>query len=385
MRLCLVSSSFYPASFYGGPISSNWDMSNFLSKENVDVYVSSTNANGKTKLDVTTNQFIKKKNNLFVKYYNEQIINYFSFSFIFGIWSDIRKSDIIYIQYLYHYTVFFSLIFSIIQSKKIVLCPRGSLSEYTLSYKNRLIKKLWITILIKPFNRLINWQATSYLEKEDILRKFSKAKVSIIPDGIDFSSFQLKSNINIRELIFKYTGKKYDNVSQLFFSMGRLHSIKSFDILIKSFSMYVKNENNSKMIIAGPDDGQEKKLQYLIKKLNLYDSVFLIGQVNLNQKRELLINSTVFCLCSQYESFGIVIAESLACGTPVIVSNKTPWKDIENHNCGIFVNNNINDFFNALKDFKIESFSEENCKNYARLNFDWKIIIKQFIELIEMR
>ena len=120
MRICLVSSSFYPATFYGGPISATWDLSRKLASKGVDIYVSTTNANGSNKLDVEHNMFLKKQDNFFVKYYNEQISNKISFAFIFGIWNDIKKSDVVYIQYLFHYTVIFALLFSVLQNKKII-------------------------------------------------------------------------------------------------------------------------------------------------------------------------------------------------------------------------------------------------------------------------
>ena len=75
MRVCLVSSSFYPAISYGGPISATWDLSKKLARKGIEVYVSTTNANMKSKLSVNTSAFIKKNKNLFVRYYDEQIIN----------------------------------------------------------------------------------------------------------------------------------------------------------------------------------------------------------------------------------------------------------------------------------------------------------------------
>ena len=86
MRLCLISSSFYPATNYGGPISSTWNLSKRIAAKNLKVFVSTTNANGRDKLDVETNKFIFISDNFFIKYYNEQIINKLSLNFIFGIW-----------------------------------------------------------------------------------------------------------------------------------------------------------------------------------------------------------------------------------------------------------------------------------------------------------
>ena len=67
MRICLVSSSFYPATFYGGPISATWDLSKKITNQNIEVFVSTTNANGNKKLNVLKNKFIKQYQNLFVK------------------------------------------------------------------------------------------------------------------------------------------------------------------------------------------------------------------------------------------------------------------------------------------------------------------------------
>ena len=110
MRICLVSSSFYPAIFYGGPIFATWDLSQKIGEKGLEVYVSTTNANGNEKLkNVNTKKHTQIAENVFIRYYNEQLINVFSFSFMCNIYSDIKKSDVVYIQYLFHYTVIFSL------------------------------------------------------------------------------------------------------------------------------------------------------------------------------------------------------------------------------------------------------------------------------------
>ena len=64
----------------------------------------------------------------------------------------------------------------------------------------------------------------------------------------------------------------------------------------------------------------------------------------MKRKKYSLSNCDYFVLASEFESFGIVIAEALACGRPCLVSNKTPWKHIEKNNCGIFVDNEKESF-----------------------------------------
>ena len=382
MRVCLVSSSFYPAMSYGGPISATWDLSKELARKGINVYVSTTNANGTSKLDVNTSAFIKKDENLFVRYYNEQIINKFSLAFIVGVWSDIKKSDVVYIQYLFHYTVFISVLFSFLLRKKVVICPRGSLSAWGLNYKHKWIKKVWLDIFIRPFTTNVTWQACSYLEVEDIKNVFKSSEVVEINDGIDFDSFQDVEEMSKLELVNKFTNQNFKIVSDVFFSMGRLHEIKGFDVIIEAFYLFVKDNPNAKLLIAGGDDGYETFLRQKIEKLNLLDSIFLIGAVNHENKCKLLSNCSAFALASKFESFGIVIAEALASGVPVILSNKTPWKDIEKNKCGIFTENNKNSFYNSFCNIKEKNYNSEVIKAFVKSNFDWNIIINRFIKTI---
>ena len=383
MRICLVSLSFYPATFYGGPISATWDLSKKLGEKGIEVYVSTTNANGSKKLDVECNKYLKKEENVFVKYYNEQITNKFSLSFLFGIWSDIKKSDIVYIQYLFHYTVLFSLLFSVFQKKKIIVCPRGSFSVFTLNNKLPFIKLLWLNFFIKPMVNNIVWQASSYLEQRDILNKFPNADVEIINDGIDYDSFQNSISVYRNELLNKFTGITCNDVSNIFFSMGRLHKIKGFDVLIDAFNLFLEKDKHAKLIIAGGDDGVGEQLKNQIEKLNLSSSVFLIGAVNFENKKLLFNNCDFFALASEFESFGIVIAEALSCGKPVVVSNKTPWKDIQINNCGILANNEKNSFNDAFSKIINEKYDSSLIKNYVKKNYDWVVIVDKFINLIK--
>ena len=383
MRICLVTSSFYPATFYGGPISATWDLSQELAKKDVEMYISTTNANGNSRLKVNTNRFIKQKEKLFVKYYHEQFINRFSLAFIFGIWNDIRKADVVYIQYLFHYTVLFSLLFSRIQTKEIIICPRGSLGEWGLRYKKKYFKKAWLFLFVNPFIKSVIFQASSYIEKDDILINFSKAKVEIINDGVDFLSFQEFNKYEKNALLEKYTNTKCEAISNIFFSIGRLHAIKAFGVLIDAFSLFIKEDTNAKLIIAGGDDGVGEKLKQQIIDLKLQDSVFLIGAIDFEDKKTLFNNCDYFTLASEFESFGIVVAEALACGKPIVLSNKTPWKDLEKNKCGILVDNEKNSFSNAFSKVINEKYDSKAIKNYIQSNYDWSIITDCFLANIK--
>ena len=204
----------------------------------------------------------------------------------------------------------------------------------------------------------------------------------IISDGIDFNSFQNSERVDTETLVKKYTNLQFKNVSDVIFSMGRLHEIKKFDVLIDAFSLYLPENKDAKLLIAGADDGVKDKLLDQIDKLGLNESVFLIGLVDFNQKKDLLSNSSVFALSSDFESFGIVVAEALACGLPIVVSDKTAWKDINKNNCGIFAENRKEDFFKALNQIKKKDFTASNSKKFVKENYDWDIVSEKFLNLI---
>jgi glycosyltransferase involved in cell wall biosynthesis len=275
------------------------------------------------------------------------------------------------------------LLFSVIQHKKIIICPRGSFSEFTLSNKLTFIKNLWLALFIKPFANQIVWQASSCLEESDIKKKFPDSTVEIINDGVDFQSFQVYQEIPKIELINRYSNSSLTKVSDLFFSMGRLHKIKGFDMLIDAFYLFLKEDKDAKLIIAGGDDGMQEQLNNQIKKLNIENSVFLIGAIGFDEKKMLLNNCDYFTLASEFESFGIVVAEALSCGLPVVVSNKTPWRDIEINNCGIFAQNEKGSFCQAFQKVQKIKYNKERIKKYVKENYDWEIIVEKFINCIK--
>ena len=75
----------------------------------------------------------------------------------------------------------------------------------------------------------------------------------------------------------------------------------------------------------------------MIKELGLEDSVVITGEVAGEEKDCLLANADVFVLPSYSENFGIVVAEAMAWGRPVIASTGTPWKEIANVGAGWWV------------------------------------------------
>ena len=167
--------------------------------------------------------------------------------------------------------------------------------------------------------------------------------------------------------------------------MGRIHKKKGFDILIRAIKILNNKYSNSFLFIAGEDYGEKEKLLNLIKELNLKDYVFFIGHIGGNQKSEFLKNADVFALSSHDENFGLVYAEALASGVPIVASKNTPWKEVEEFNIGKWVENNEVSFANAIEEILKINYTDmqERCKSFINNNYSWSSIANKILDKFE--
>jgi glycosyltransferase involved in cell wall biosynthesis len=159
---------------------------------------------------------------------------------------------------------------------------------------------------------------------------------------------------------------------------------KGFDILIDSFSQLDNKFSNSVLLIAGDDETEKVNIEEQIKNLKLENKVFLIGSVSGQDKIDFLENADLFVLPSHNENFGNVYVESLATGTPIVASTNTPWEEVEEYNCGKWVENTIKDTTNAIE-YMLENNNNqirENSKKLA-LKYEWKNVAIQFKKTFE--
>ena len=386
MKISTVVPSYFPAIVYGGPIFSIHSLNTELSKLDTEVYVSTSNANGDERLNVVTNKFINFGENYFVKYYNDNIIGRFSLSFIFGVWKDIQLCDLVRVEDIFSSYIPPALLYAKILNKPIVISPRGVLSKWSLEHKNKILKKIWLTFLIKPFIRFSWWHATCEAEAKDIIELYPEAKIKIIPNGINIHEFLISNKLSRLEYLKKFTKKSHSH-KHVITSMGRIHEKKGFDILITSFNNLVLDGFIGVLLIAGKDDGHQALLEKKVTEYKLEDKVFFVGELFGDDKVEFLSGSDLFALPSHNENFGNVYLESLACGVPIVASTETPWSKIEKAGCGKWVENSASSTTKAIKEIFKECNDEseklkitEASKKFAT-NYSWQTIAIKFRDL----
>ena len=125
--------------------------------------------------------------------------------------------------------------------------------------------------------------------------------------------------------------------------LGRLHEKKGCDLLVEAFAAVRKTSDGPiHLVMAGPsaDADYLRRLQQMAAASG--DSIIFPGMLTGDVKWGALSAAEAFVLPSHQENFGIAVAEALACGTPVLISNKVNiWREIEAAGAGFVENDDL--------------------------------------------
>lgn len=121
--------------------------------------------------------------------------------------------------------------------------------------------------------------------------------------------------------------------------IGRMHPHKGLPLLLEALAAARARGLDATLAVAGPGHAHHRrKVEARIAALRLDDCVELLGHVPPQQRDALLQESALLALPSRSENFGFVVAEAMAAGRPVIVSDGVGLADtVRSWNCGLVV------------------------------------------------
>lgn len=217
------------------------------------------------------------------------------------------------------------------QNIPILLTPHGMLEPWIVS-RNYWTKKLPAIWMYQRWavNNADVIVSTAEEEKKHIQALGWNNRVAMVPNGIDTESIEMKTEWNdARNLLF----------------MSRIHPKKGLEILIEALAMSKKLN----LTIAGEGESDYiAALKKLVTSMDLDDRVHFVGPVYGERKWEMIRQADVVALTSYSENFGLIVAEALASGTPVLTTTGTPWKSIEERKCGWWIDANVESVKKAL-------------------------------------
>ena len=129
---------------------------------------------------------------------------------------------------------------------------------------------------------------------------------TVIPNMVDAAFFALPAAAR-------------GNLKQSFLTVASLNQNKRIDVLLEAFALYRQPGGRWKLEIGGDGPLRQQLMQQVVR-LHLEESVRFLGQLTRVQVREAMWRASVFVLPSRVETFGLVVAEALATGLPVIAT-----------------------------------------------------------------
>lgn len=174
--------------------------------------------------------------------------------------------------------------------------------------------------------------ATAESEKQNLLKlNMNDAEIPVIANGIDVKEIPLKEDWHIRKKILY---------------VSRIHVKKGIELLLDVVGGISDRLQDYEIIIAG--EGEPDYVSGLKAKAVKADvKVRFIGGVYGMEKWQVFQDADFFVLPTNSENFGYVIAEALACGTPVITTKGTPWAEIDGV-CGCWIERREDELRNAM-------------------------------------
>lgn len=162
--------------------------------------------------------------------------------------------------------------------------------------------------------------------------------------------------------------------------LSRIHEKKGCDLLVEAFARVARDHPDLHLVMAGPDQtGWAAELKRQAQALGIAGRITWPGMLQGEDKWGAFHAAEVFCLPSHQENFGIVVAEALGCGKPVLISNKVNiWREVKADGAGIVRDDTLEGTTDALRTWLALSPAERGAMGEAaRRSFEARYRIEQ--------
>jgi glycosyltransferase involved in cell wall biosynthesis len=251
-----------------------------------------------------------------------------------------------------------------------VVSVRGMMSDWALA-QSRVRKSIaWRLYQRRDLLDAALIHVTSRIELAQVRRKGIKTPFAVIPNGVDIpESISTPADpVGARSALF----------------LSRIHRGKGLLDLVVAWSTV--RPRGWRLLIAGPDeDGHRAEVERLVSEQGISEEVDFVGPVDDHRKWDLYRKAGLFILPSHSENFGIVVAEAMAAGLPVITTKGAPWQELQTHRCGWWVDVDVPSIASALREATALTSEEraamgERGRSLVRERYTWRGVATQMSE-----
>lgn len=242
-----------------------------------------------------------------------------------------------------------------------IITPRGMLEPWSLSQK-KWKKKLAMLLYQKAdLQKAACIFTTADMEALHVHDLGIKTPCSVIPNGIETDGYPCRKTI--------------EGVKKQILFLSRVHVKKGIELLIEAFAnLYRDFVDWSVVIVGNGEQNYIESLRLKVERLGMQDSIKIFPPVFGVAKTKLYQESSLFCLPSYSENFGMVIAEAMSCGVPVITTTNCPWEILNDTNTGWCIDLSVDNLEKALR----EAMSMDSAELYEKGQQSSKLVFENF-------
>lgn len=325
MRIIQINASYKPAYIYGGPTMSVSKLCETLKRAGQDVEVLTTTANGNEELLVKAGicQTVEGVPVTYFPRISKDPIH-FSPALLKNLYGrqPVRcdevfetRQPIIHIHAWWNMVSVLACITALARKYPVVLSPRGTLSGYSFINRNSFLKRMFHVFIGRKILKRCHFHVSTDKEKEDILRLLKPRSIVVIPNFVKFPEALPAPKLN---------NSPQDKPFKILF-LSRIEEKKGLDILFQALAGL---QFPFRLTLAGMGKPQYlSALKLLAARLHIAGKIHWLDEQDYDSKFRLIHSHDLLVLPSHDESFANIVIESLAEGTPVLLSNKVGLAD----------------------------------------------------------
>jgi len=262
------------------------------------------------------------------------------------------------------------------QGTPYVVMPHGMLDRWSMSQK-RIKKRIAMTL---AYRKMLDRAAYLHALNEDEVGPIKELGITtpsqIIPNGVFMEEIEPMPAPGA----FRAKCPQLGDAPYILF-LSRLHYKKGLDYLAEAFTAVAATHPHAQLVVAGPDGGVRQEFEQSICNAGISGRVHMVGPIYGSAKYEAIIDATCFCLPSRQEGFSIAITESLACGTPVVISEACHFPEVAQAQAGFVLPLESKRFAQSLltllDDSDLRDTLSGNARSLVRQRYTWPKIAEQ--------
>lgn len=317
MKVLHITPSFYPATYWGGPIFSTKAICDGIAAQpDVSLRVLTTDAAGPARTDR-----VRRVPMAYPVHYAQRVAGHsFAPGLLAQLPAAVAWADVVHLTGAYSFPTLPALALARIMDRPLVWSPRGALqaTQEWAAAPNRAIKRMFerSAQILRPSHAVLH--TTAACEEAASTVRLQGMTTAVIPNCVSIPPAKAQQ-MRGHKIKLMYIGRLHPKkgLDRLFAAMADLPDHITLDVYGSGAARYTADlerkawQTGGRIRMRGHVDGATKTMAFWQADLCVFPSYS--------------------------ENFGITVAEALAHGVPVLTTTAMPWQGVETHGCGAWV------------------------------------------------